>query len=82
MPKKLKRALILTAGIVFIIFGLIGLVLPFLQGILFLAIGFILLSLWSPRIREYLDRHTIRFPRVHKVIRDVEGWVVRLIGEP
>jgi len=40
----------------FIIFGLVGLVLPFLQGILFLAIGFILLSLWSPRIREYMDR--------------------------
>ena len=82
MPKKLKRALILTAGIVFIIFGLVGLVVPLMPQILFFAIGFILLSLWSPRIREYLDRHTIRFPKVHKIIRDVEGWVVRLIGEP
>jgi uncharacterized protein len=81
MRKKLKRATVLVAGIVFIFFGLIGLVLPFLQGILFLAIGLILLSLWSPKIREFVDRHTIKYPKIHKVVREVETWVVRYIGE-
>lgn len=71
----------LVAGVLFVIFGLIGLVLPFLQGILFLAIGIILLSLWSPRIREFMDRHTLKYPKMHKVIRDVEVWVVKMIGE-
>ena len=70
-----------TAGVFFILFGLVGLVLPFLQGLLFLAIGIILLSLWSPRIREFMDRNTIKYQKVHKVIHDVEEWVVRRIGD-
>lgn len=81
MRKKIKRGFVLIAGVAFVAFGIIGLVLPFLQGILFLAIGLILLSLWSPRIREFVDRHTVKYPKIHKVVREVEGWVVRIIGE-
>jgi uncharacterized protein len=79
--KQLKRALVLVAGVLSIILGLIGLVLPFLQGWLFLAIGIILLSIWSPRIREFMDKHTLRYPKLHKVIKNVEQWVVKRIGE-
>lgn len=79
--KKIKRALVLVAGVVSIILGLIGLVLPFLQGWFFLATGIILLSLWSPRIRAFMDRHTVKYPKVHKVIKDVEIWMVRKIGD-
>ena len=81
MRKKIKRGFVLVAGITFIGLGLVGLVLPFLQGILFLAIGLILLSLWSPKMREFIDRHTVKYPKMHKIVRDVEGWVVRVIGE-
>ena len=72
---------ILAGGIAFLVLGIIGLVLPFLQGILFIAIGIILLSLVSPRIRTLLDMHSTRYPRVHKVIQDVEAWVRRIVGE-
>ena len=81
MRKKIKRGFILVGGVTFLFFGVIGLVLPFLQGILFIAIGLILLSLVSSRVRDFLDTHTVRFPRIHKVIREVEGWVVRMVGE-
>ena len=81
MRKKINRGFVLVAGITFIGLGLVGLVLPFLQGILFLAIGLILLSLWSPKMREFIDRHTVKYPKMHKIVRDVEGWVVRVIGE-
>ena len=81
MRRKFKRGFILIGGVAFLILGVIGLVLPFLQGVLFMAIGLILLSLVSPRVRDFLDTHTVRFPRIHKVIREVETWVVYIVGE-
>jgi len=44
MLKHTKRALVLIVGVFFVLFGIIGLFLPFLQGILFLVIGALLLS--------------------------------------
>ena len=72
MYKKIKKKLVLVAGILFIILGLVGLVLPFLQGFLFLAIGVILLSLHSPKIRAWTDTHTVKYPKIHATIQKVE----------
>ncbi len=80
MPKQIKKTLMIMAGIILIILGLIGLALPFLQGFLFLAIGIVLLSLASSRIRGWTEMHTRRFPKVHKFIEKTQGWVVRIIG--
>lgn len=81
MRRHLKRGFLTGAAIAFLLLGVVGLVLPFLQGFLFIAIGLILLSLVSERVRLFLDRHTVRFPRVHKVVRDIERIVVRVVGE-
>lgn len=81
MRKQLKRGFILAGAIAFLALGVVGLVLPFLQGILFIAVGLILLSLVSPSVRVFLDRHTVRYPKVHKVVLDVERFVVRIVGE-
>ncbi|MFA6095258.1 MAG: hypothetical protein WC767_00205 [Candidatus Paceibacterota bacterium] len=51
-------------GIILIIAGVVGLFLPFLQGILFLAIGVYLLSIASPRFKTWIDGHLMRFPKV------------------
>ena len=82
MYKQTKRTLLLLSGILFIILGLLGLALPFLQGFLFLAIGFILLSLHSPKIRVWTDVHTVKYPKIHSAIQKVEKWVIGIIGEP
>ncbi len=71
----------MIAAILFIILGLIGLVLPFLQGFLFLAIGVVLLSLVFVQVKEFRHKHTARFPRLHKIIEDTEGWIIKYIGE-
>ncbi len=55
-----------AAGWAFIVLGLAGLVLPVLQGILFLAIGALLLAPYVPffrRIKVLLYR---RFPRIRR----------------
>ena len=82
MHKQTKRILVLSLGVAFIIFGLVGLVLPFLQGFLFLAIGLLLLSLYSPTIRAWMDKHTVRYPKLHAMVAKAEEWVVKVIGRP
>ena len=81
MNREVKRILVIVAGIVFIVLGLVGLALPFLQGFLFLLIGLILLSISSTRVRVWLRVHTVRYPKVHAALEKMEVWVVRIIGK-
>lgn len=82
MFKNLKRIAILTFGVLFVLLGLLGLALPFLQGFLFLAIGLILLSIGSDTIRAWIESHTRKYPRVHAFIEKLEVWVTGYIGRP
>jgi uncharacterized membrane protein YbaN (DUF454 family) len=65
-PKRsrLLRFTILASGWAFIVLGILGLFLPILQGIVFLAIGAYLLSLESPRARRFIERMRRRYPRL------------------
>ncbi|MEX2644007.1 MAG: PGPGW domain-containing protein [Acetobacterales bacterium] len=62
---RLQRIGILVAGWLMILLGIVGLVLPFLQGILFLAIGVYLLSLESVWVKRRLDRLEQRYPQLY-----------------
>ena len=44
MEERIKRIIEIVIGILFIILGIIGLFLPFLQGILFILIGIALIT--------------------------------------
>ncbi|MBI3305967.1 hypothetical protein HYZ82_02415 [Candidatus Nomurabacteria bacterium] len=81
MARNAKRILVITIGIIFVVFGFLGLVLPFLQGIIFLTIGIILLSLCFPKIRFGINKHTIRYPRLFRTVTKIQGWVMKLTGE-
>ncbi len=69
-PKRswLARMAILTFGWAFIVLGILGLFLPILQGILFLAIGGMLLSMESPRAQRIMDRLRRRYPTLDKTM--------------
>ncbi len=63
---KAKKILLLLAGWGFLVFGVIGLFLPILQGVLFLMIGLAILSseyVWAHRL---LTKIRNRFPGVAK----------------
>ena len=62
MARLIKRVAVLTLGWLFILLGIVGLVLPVLQGILFLLIGLALLSTESEIARRLLERLRARFP--------------------
>lgn len=82
MHKNFKRILVLTTGVVFILLGLFGLALPFLQGFLFLAIGLIFLSLYSSTIRGWTEVHTKQYPKLHATVKKMEEWIVKVVGRP
>lgn len=64
MQARIKKVVMLATGWGFILLGIAGLFLPFLQGILFLVIGLIILSseyVWAHRL---LQKIRARFPRL------------------
>lgn len=80
MHKETKRVLVAAAGIGSLGLGLLGLALPILQGFLFLAIGFILISISSPRFRAWAITHTVRYPKIHAALEKLEKWILGIIG--
>jgi len=60
----MKRWLKLALGTAFVVLGIAGLVLPFLQGILFLAIGFAILAQESQWVGTRLGKLRRRYPRL------------------
>jgi uncharacterized membrane protein YbaN (DUF454 family) len=79
-----KRWLILGVGWFFVIAGLAGLFLPFLQGILFLLIGLAILARESEWAHNLLHRLRRRFPKISAQFDQAEAkalaWVRRLSG--
>jgi uncharacterized membrane protein YbaN (DUF454 family) len=69
----LKRALILILGWVLVILGVVGLFLPFLQGVLFLLAGLYVLSLESKIARSWLERFRKRHPGTDRLLRKMKG---------
>ena len=78
--QKLKRVLVITLGAFFVFVGLAGLVLPVLQGWFFLVLGGLLLSMYSPRLRAFIDRHTVRYPKIHAIVGKAQRWTERVFG--
>jgi uncharacterized membrane protein YbaN (DUF454 family) len=64
MRTRIKSICIKLAGWAFILLGLAGLVLPVLQGILFLLVGLYLLSSESPWAARLLHKLRERFPKI------------------
>lgn len=60
----MKRLIRLGLGWTFIVLGVLGLFLPFLQGVLFLAIGFALIAPDSPWAQDKLERVRRRYPQL------------------
>ncbi len=54
MKQRLWRLGKITLGVLLLVLGVIGLFLPFLQGMLFLIMGLTLLSTESPRAKAWL----------------------------
>lgn len=70
MP-RLKKILHIALAVILIAIGIAGLVLPILDGIIFLLLGFILLSFESPLIE-------VRLSTIAKKNRYIDAWYEKL----
>jgi uncharacterized protein len=81
MQPRVKRILVLIAGWSFILLGIAGLVLPFLQGVLFILVGLIILSSQYAWARLWLTKLRKRFPKIGSAAdtaaAKVTGWIKR-----
>lgn len=75
----LARFGILAAGWFFIVLGILGLFLPILQGILFLAIGGYLLSLESPWAQRVIEKARRRYPRLGRTFDAAQARATNLV---
>ena len=63
MKKHAKKVMVYVAGWFFILLGIVGLFLPILQGILFIAIGLLILSGESPWAQKMLMKLEKKYPK-------------------
>lgn len=70
---RIKRAIRPALGLLCLILGFIGLVLPVLQGILFLLIGALLLAPYVPAFNNLLDWGEQKYPKVVSKARKLVG---------
>jgi hypothetical protein len=78
-PNNGRRWLILLVGWGFVVLGVFGLVLPFLQGILFLLVGLWLLSHELDGAQRLRQKVTRRVPqRWRPLVERAEAWSDRL----
>jgi len=68
---KVKEITIWVAGWFFVGLGILGLFLPFLQGILFIMIGLAILSSRSQTVQRFLKYLENRYPQYYE---RVEAW--------
>ena len=82
MRRAIRRYVTLTLGRLFIFFGILGLFLPVLQGILFLCIGSLLLASESARVRLLIMKLGRRYPKFRAALTATKGkareWRARL----
>lgn len=71
----MKTILLQALGYGFLVLGVIGLVLPVLQGILFISIGLIILAKTAPWAGRLLERFRKRHPEIGTLIDKAEAKV-------
>lgn len=80
MKRHIKRVAFDTFGWFFIVIGFVGLFLPILQGILFLIIGFYLLSLHSLWAHQKLHAFKLKHPRIGEKIDYFDRKIRKFFG--
>jgi uncharacterized membrane protein YbaN (DUF454 family) len=80
----MKIILLQALGYSFLVLGVFGLFLPFLQGILFLLIGLIILARHAPWAQRLLDRFRAQHPKAAALIDQAEAkaaaWWRRVVS--
>lgn len=78
---RLKKIFHLLLAAVLILVGITGLVLPVLNGLIFLLLGFILLSFESPYVEAHLSKLAHRNTVLGGWYEKLNTWMRKIFGE-
>jgi uncharacterized membrane protein YbaN (DUF454 family) len=73
----MKSIVLQIVGYAFLVLGVLGLFLPFLQGILFILIGLLILAKHAPWAHSLLQRFRDHHPRAAELIDLAETTLAR-----
>jgi uncharacterized membrane protein YbaN (DUF454 family) len=80
----MKTIALQITGYTFLVLGVLGLVLPFLQGILFIVIGLLILAKHAAWAHNLLQRFRDRHPKAGELIDRADatmtGWWQRIVS--
>jgi uncharacterized membrane protein YbaN (DUF454 family) len=80
----MKIILLQALGYAFLVLGVFGLVLPFLQGFLFILIGLIILARHAAWARRLLEHFKAQHPKAAELIDQADAkaaaWWRRVVG--
>jgi uncharacterized protein len=80
----MKNIALQVIGYVFLVLGVLGLFLPFLQGFLFIVVGLLILAKQAPWAHRLLQRFRDQHPRAGELIDQAEtkmaGWWHRVVN--
>ncbi len=74
MKREIRRVVVLAIGWLLIAFGVVGLFLPILQGVLFILLGLAVLSRESEIARRWLQRGRQRYPAADAKLKEWGRW--------
>ena len=74
MKKHIRRVAVLILGWALIAFGIVGLFLPVLQGVLFILLGLYVLSRESETAHSWLQRGRKRYPHLDAKLSQWGLW--------
>jgi uncharacterized membrane protein YbaN (DUF454 family) len=75
---QLKKAFHVLLGIFLLLIGVAGLVLPILNGVVFLLLGLILLSFESPYIEQKLAHYSEKNHHTSKIYKKLNTWMRKI----
>lgn len=83
MKPRTKRLLKIILGWFFVVLGVLGLFLPILQGVLFLAVGLVILAQEQPWAHRLMATLRHRYPHMaemfDKAHAKAEGWLHKVL---
>jgi uncharacterized membrane protein YbaN (DUF454 family) len=80
MKRHVKRIAVLVIGWLLVAFGVVGLFLPVLQGVLFILLGLWVLSIESETAHRWLQRARARHPKADAKLKQWGRWWRRQLG--
>lgn len=81
VKRHAKRVGILALAVFFLVVGLAGLVLPILNGIIFLILSLVLFSVYSETAKGLLRKLGKQHHKAEEWVAKLEAWVAKQVGD-